>query len=180
MGDVVDFGDGSDQQEQAPEKRKFNFPVLRILLIAGLCLLVLGVVVTVSIVVVNYMLSHGSSQTSVKTSEEYVDVIPAYVYSADLLPEMRLSTSDKPPATVVVKVLIGYEKNNKALANELTDRKLQMIDRLRRYFSSKKAEDLQPDKETKLKEELRSELNNMTKAKGIRDILFEKLQTIEQ
>jgi flagellar FliL protein len=179
MGDVVDFGDGSDQQEQAPEKRKFNFPVLRILLIAGLCLLVLGVVVTVSIAVVNYMLSHGSSQTSVKTSEDYVDVIPAYVYSTQL-PEMRLSTSDKPAATVVVKVLIGYEKNNKALENELTERKPQMVDRLRRYFSSKKAEDLQPDKETKLKEELRSELNNMTKVKGIRDILFEKLQTIEQ
>lgn len=180
MGDVVDFGEGSDQQEPAaPEKRKFNFPILRILLIAGIGLLVLGVVVTVSIIVVNYMLSHGNSQTSVQVGEEYQDVLPVYSYSSQL-PEMRLSTADRPAATVVVKVLVGYDKGNKELENELNERQPQIRDFLRNYFSLKKAEELGPARERKLKEELRSNLNAMMKAKGVRDILFEKLQTIEQ
>lgn len=179
MGDV-DFGEGADQQEQAaPEKRKFSFPLLRILLIAGISLLVLGVVVTVSIIVVNYMLSRGNPQTNVQVGEEYQDVLPVYSYSS-LLPEMRLSTADRPAATAVVKVLIGYDKSNKELENELTARQPQIRDFLRNYFSLKKVEDLAPTRERKLKEELRSSLNAMMKSKGVRDILFEKLQTIEQ
>jgi flagellar basal body-associated protein FliL len=179
MGDVVDFGEGGEQQEPAPSKRKFSFPLLKILLIGGLCLLVLGVVITVSIVVVNVMVAKGASQTTVPVGEEYQDVLPAYVYSSQL-PEMRLSTADKPAATVIVKVLIGYEKNNKGLENELTERQPQIRDFLRNYFSMKKAEDLGPTKERKIKEEIRSDLNGMMTSKGVRDILFEKLQTVEQ
>ena len=179
MGDVVDFGEGGDQQEPTPAKRKMNFPILKILLFAGIGVLVLGVMITISFVVVNMVSSKGTPQSSVPVGEEYQDVLPAYVYSSQL-PEMRLSTADKPAATVIVKVLIGYEKNNKALENELTERQPQIRDFLRNFFSLKKADSLQPTKERQLKEEIRSSLNDMMASKGIRDILFEKLQTVEQ
>jgi flagellar FliL protein len=181
MGDVVDFGEGSDQQEPAaPEKRKAGgFPILKILLFAGLGILAVGLIITVVVITMKVMVSQGNVQTKVPVGEEYQEVLPAYAYSS-LLPEMRLSTADKPAATVVVKVLVGYDKGNKELEAEITDRQPQIRDSLRNYFSMKKVADFAPEKERKLKEEIRSNLNGIMESKGIRDILFEKLQTIEQ
>jgi flagellar basal body-associated protein FliL len=179
MGDVVDFGEGGDQQEPTPAKRKMNFPILKILLFVGIGVLVLGVMITVAFVVSGIKDKNGTPQSSVPMGEDYQDVLPAYVYSSQL-PEMRLSTADKPAATVIVKVLIGYEKNNKGLENELTERQPQIRDFLRNFFSLKKADELQPAKERKLKDDIRTDLNDMMASKGVRDILFEKLQTVEQ
>lgn len=179
MGDVVDFGEGGDQQEPTPAKRKMNFPILKILLFVGIGALVIGLMFTISFIVGNMVVSKGTPQSAVQVGEEYQEVLPAYVYSSQL-PEMRLSTADKPPATVIVKVLIGYEKNNKALENELTERQPQIRDFLRNFFSLKKAENLLPTKEKQLKDEIKSNLNDMMASKGVRDILFEKLQTVEQ
>ncbi len=180
MGDVVDFGDGSDGQEPSlPEKRKSGFPILKILLFGGLGLLAVVLIITVVVITVRIMVAQGNTQTAVPVGEEYRDVLPIYAYSSQLN-EMRLSTADKPPASVLVKVLIGYDTGNKELEGELLARKPQIMDYLRNYFSMKKAVDFAPGQERKLKEEIRSNLNGMMKAKGVRDILFEKLQTVEQ
>jgi flagellar protein FliL len=179
MSDIDFSDDGAAQEKQTPEKRRgTGIPILRILMIAGIILGAVLLMFSIAWLTITLAGSRGKSQTVVPASEAYQDVLPVYEYSATL-PELRLRTMDQPPASVSVKVIIGYDKADKETANELTSRQVQIRDFLRNYFSLKKAADLTPLNERRIKEELRERLNDLMKAKGIRDILFDKLDVIE-
>jgi flagellar protein FliL len=78
-----------------------------------------------------------------------------------------------------VKVNLGFEITDKETPNEITARMVQIRDLLRNYFSLKRAAEMGPAQERQLKEELREKLNGMMKAKGIKEILFERLDIVE-
>jgi flagellar basal body-associated protein FliL len=179
--DFSDAGGGSDGPEKpvAEKRRGGGFPILRILMIAGIVLGAVLLMFTVSWLTLAVAGGRGKDQTVVPASEEYQDVIPIYDYSSNI-PELRLRTIDSPPASVAVKILIGFDKGNKEVSNELTERRAQIQDFLRGYFSAKKAEDLSAANERRIKEELRERLNDLLKAKGVRDILFEKFDVVTQ
>ena len=178
--DFSDAGGGEGQEKSVAEKRRSGgVPILRILMIAGIVLGAVLLMFTVSWLTLAVAGGRGKDQTVVPASEEYQDVIPVYEYSSNT-PEMRLRTIDNPPASLTVKILIGYDKGNKDISNELTERKAQIQDFLRSYFSSKKADELSAANERRVKEELRERLNDLMKAKGIRDILFEKFDVVAQ
>lgn len=178
MGDIDFSEDGGGQEQAAPAKKRGGFPILKILMFVGIGLAALALIVTVVVVTVKILDSKGRSQTATPMSEEYRDVMPVYSYSSTL-PEFRTRTVDKPPATVAVQILIGFDKGNKQVETELSDRKEQLRDFLRNYFAVKKAAELGPGQERRIKEELREKLNDMMKSKGIRDILFAKFDVIE-
>jgi flagellar basal body-associated protein FliL len=181
MGDI-DFSEGGEAPEApAPEKKASGgggLPILKILMFVGIVIGAIALVITVVVVTVNIMDSKGRNQSEIPVSEEYQDVRPIYVYSSSV-PEIRTRTADQPPALVSVKIEIGYDKGNKAFETEMGERGPQIQDFLRNYFSSKTSADLRTDNEETIKEELREKLNDMMKAKGVRDILFETLDVAE-
>jgi len=176
----IDFSDDSAIQEKpAQEKRRGGgVPILRILMIAAIVLGAVLLMFTIAWLTLVLAGDRGKAQTVVPVSEEYQDVLPEYEYSAQV-PELRLRSTDKPPASISERVLIGYDKGNEEIANELGTRQAQIRDFVRNYFSKKKAGELSPENERRIKEELRERLNDITKSKGIRDILFEKLDVVE-
>jgi flagellar FliL protein len=70
--------------------------------------------------------------------------------------------------------------NNNAAQTELTARVVQLRDFTRNYFASNRADELSPDNEEKLKNEIRELLNTryLDTAK-VRDIYFNKLDVME-
>jgi flagellar FliL protein len=176
----IDFSDeGTAQEKPSQEKRRgLGIPILRILGIVGIILGAVILMFTIAWLTLTLAGGRGQAQTVVPASEEYQDVLPEYAYSSQV-PELCLRTMDDPPASVSVKVLIGYDKGDKELENELNARQAQIRDFLRNYFSTKKADDLSPARERRVKEELRERLNDIMRSKGIRDILFEKLDVVK-
>ncbi|HAH63334.1 MAG TPA: flagellar basal body protein FliL, partial [Treponema sp.] len=85
------------------------------------------------------------------------------------------------PASVVVNIALGYKKDDKATATEITERKIELTDFLRRYFTEKTIAELKPQNEQKLKIELRNAINDEILSNSkIRDVSFQQLDVVEQ
>lgn len=76
------------------------------------------------------------------------------------MPQIRAKTNDDVPAEVFVNVIFGYEKGDKKAAKELTERRIELIDFLRNFFSTCSESDLTPVNESKLRIILCNEINN--------------------
>ena len=92
---------------------------------------------------------------------------------------IQTTTSDG--ATVRVNVFLGYKKDDKATATEITSRSVELKDFLRRYFRGKsKAELTNPSNDEKLKMEIRNGINDkVLSSSKIRDVSFDQLDVIE-
>lgn len=95
---------------------------------------------------------------------------------------IQTTTSDENPATVRVNVFLGYKKDDKVTASEITQRAVELKDYLRRYFRGKSASELRnSNNEDKLKMEIRNGINDLVlSGSKIRDISFDQLDVIEQ
>lgn len=95
---------------------------------------------------------------------------------------IQTTTSDENPATVRVNVYLGYKKDDKVTATEITQRTVELKDYLRRYFRGKSASELRnSNNEDKLKMEIRNGINDLVlSGSKIRDISFDQLDVIEQ
>jgi flagellar FliL protein len=178
----VDLGEEGGAESDAGGKKKGGnlgglLPNLLKFIAIGLGALVF--IVTVAVITYNIMNKGGNSQTAVPQSESYVAVKPVYSIFT-LLEQVSTRTRDASPYTVVVKVNIGYDENDNATATELTSRRYVMQDFLRNYFSKKYAEELQPENEARLKNEIKELLNTtvLDKARA-RIILFDKMDIVE-
>lgn len=152
--------------------------ILKLLMWIGIALGAVIFIVTVVIVTVNVINKQGKPMTQVAIGESYQRATPEYEYFTTL-GEIRTRTIDAEPSSIVVKINLGFEKGDKDTPTMLTARIHQMRDKLRQYFSSQKAENLEPDNENMLKEEIREELNNMLNKPAIKEVLFEKLDVIK-
>ena len=76
------------------------------------------------------------------------------------MPQIRAKTNDDVPAEVFVNVIFGYEKGDKKSAKELSERRIEILDFLRNFFSTCSESDLTPVNESKLRIILCNKINN--------------------
>ncbi|MEI6874723.1 MAG: flagellar basal body-associated FliL family protein [Spirochaetota bacterium] len=184
MSDNIDdqdmsFAEGGEA-EAAPAKAKGAGPgLLRILMIVGIALGAVILIVTVVVVTVNILNSSGKAVQNVPASEQYQASTPIYQYIGTIA-EIRTRTLDKEPHSVIVKINIGLEKEDKDGPVEINERAPQIRDTLRAFFAKKTAEELGADREGELKIEIRETVNAMLSKRMIKEVLFERLDVVAQ
>ena len=142
----------------------------------------LGAVILIVVIVLITMKIAGNNKASsnvLPISEEYTaqrEILDWYTS----LGAIRTKSSDDIPATIVVDIALGYEKDDKACSTEITQRSIELKDFLRRYFTQKTVQELRPQNEGNLKIELRNEINDeILSSSKIKDISFLQLDLIE-
>lgn len=89
---------------------------------------------------------------------------------------IRTRTNEQNPATVIVDVVLGYKKDDKATSTEITQRAIELKDFLRRYFTQKTADELRPQNEENLRIEIRNAINDtILSSSTIKDVRFMQL-----
>jgi len=83
------------------------------------------------------------------------------------------------PFSVVVDMVIGYDLNDNAAASEFTGRLYELRDFVRMFFKSKTADELRPENEPRIKQEILEMLNTRILNSGrARIILFNQLDVM--
>jgi len=131
------------------------------------------VVITLSIVN-----KQGKPVETVQKSEEYQTATPRYQY-VGTIGDIRTRTSDKEPYSVAVKIQLGFDLDDKDSPVELNARMPQIRDYLRRYFTAKLADDLAPDKEEIVKDDIKENLNRMLSKPTVKEVLFDQLNVVK-
>jgi flagellar FliL protein len=144
-------------------------------------LAVLVFIVTVAVITYNIMNKGGKSQTAVTDPlDPYVGKRPEYAFYTLIGPVTTKTRDTDRNYSVTVEMIIGYDLNNTAAQTELISRQYELRDFVRIYFSRKYASDLQPDNETKLKSDIRENLNTrFLDTARARIILFDKFDVME-
>jgi len=135
-------------------------------------------IITVSVITYNILNRGGQSQTVIPANSPFVGSRPQYsVFTSIGL--IRTSTRDPNPYSVVVDMIVGYDLNDNAASTEMTGRLYELRDFVRTYFRSKTADDLKPENEPRLKQEIVELLNTkvLNSAKA-RIILFNQLDVM--
>ena len=135
-------------------------------------------IVTVSVITYNILNKGGQSQTIIPSASPFVSSRPQYQMFTSI-GLIRTSTRDTIPYSVVVDMVIGYDLNDNTAASELTGRLYELRDFVRSYFKSKTADELQPENELRLKQEILETLNTRVLNTGrARIILFNQLDVM--
>lgn len=179
MADDDDLDMGDEGGAPAAKKGGGGFlPTLLKFVALGLGAVIL--IVTVVIVTMKIMGGNSTQQAVVPVTEEYNtsrELLDWYTS----LGSLRTKTSDAVPASVVVDVVLGYKKEDKATSTEITQRSIELRDFLRRYFTQKTAEELAPQNEENLKIEIRNAINDqILSSSKIKDVRFMQLDVITQ
>src|SRR5574344_1885513 len=143
---------------------------------------VVAVIFVVTVVLITEAIKdrNGKKQSTIAVSSEFTDKSEVYDYYRSL-DQIKTQTCDPIPASVVVKVELGYEKDDKAASTEITQRTVKIIDFLRQYFSEKTAEELKPQNEEKLKIEIRDQINDdILSNSKIKEVLFTTKDVVQQ
>lgn len=183
MSDNVDdqemsFAEG-EAETAAPAKAKGPGPgIARILMIVGIGLGAVIFIVTVVVITVGIVNKQGKPATTMVKSEDYQAATPIYQY-VGTIGEIRTRTNDVEPSQVAVKIQIGLDETDKDSGVEISKRLPQLRDYLRNYFTMKSAEDLAPEQETIIKDELKENLNHILSKPTIKEILFERLDVVK-
>jgi flagellar FliL protein len=175
----LDSGDAAGLNSSSKKSSKLASFLPNILKFVAIGLGAVIFIVTVAVITVKVISGGGKSQTSTDPASPYVGKRPEYA-AFTLIGPLTTRTKDTENYSVTVDMIIQYDLNNTAAQTELTSRQYELRDFVRSYFSSKYAADLQPEGETKLKQEIRDILNTrfLDTAK-VRNILFNKLDVME-
>ncbi len=138
-------------------------------------------VVTVAVITVTIMNKNGAGSASMApVSVEYTAQRESYDWYTSL-DQISTTTSDTPASSVVVQVVLGYKKDDKAASTEITERRIEIIDFLRRFFSEKTYEELKPQNEEILRQQIRDQINDdILSNSRIRDVRFTKKDVVQQ
>ena len=180
-----DMFEGEDEGAVADEgvraARKVGFlpaVVIHSLKWVALGLGAVGFIVTVTYGTVMFMGRGDRGMSSQKVSVDYAGKAPKYDWFS-ALGEIRGRTADETPSTFIVDVRVGYEKNNKTVQTELTERTPQIRDIIRQFFTSKKAEQLKPGFENDLKAELTEKINAVMTDGKVKAVVFDNFTVVE-
>ncbi|GHV25659.1 flagellar basal body protein FliL [Spirochaetia bacterium] len=179
MGDEdnVDLDGGDDIGGEGGAKKPSGLGALlpNLLKFVAIGLGALIFIVTVAVITFNFMNKSGQSQTVIPESSPFRGDRPQYSMFT-IIGQVTTRTKDPVPYSVVVDMVIGYDLNDNAAATELTARLYELRDFVRNFFSSRYVEELQPENEGALKQQIINELNTrlLNTAKA-RIILFNKL-----
>ncbi len=178
--DELDLGDGDSSASSPPKKSGFGALLPTLLKWIAIAVGAVIFIVTVVVITFNIMNRNASPQAAMPVSPEYAgkqEVLSWYTS----IGQIKTMTSDQIPASVVVEVVLGYKLDDKTAPAEISEQLYVIKDFLRRYFSSKTAEDLKPQNEERIKLEIRNAINDdiLSKSK-IRDVRFLTYDVIEQ
>ena len=135
-------------------------------------------IVTVSVITYNILNKGGQSQTVIPSNSPFVGARPQYQMFTSI-GLIRTSTKDLLPYSVVVDMVIGYDLNDNSAQSELTGRLYELRDFVRVFFKSKMADELRPENEPRLKQEILEQLNTkILNSARARIILFNQLDVM--
>ena len=136
-------------------------------------------VVTIAVVVFKIMSPSGSAK-NIPISEEYKTTREELDWYRSI-EQIRTQTSDLVPASVTVTVAIGYKKDDKRAASEITARQVELIDFLRRFFAECTVDDLKATNEDVIKQQIKDQINeDILTSSTIRDVNFTQKDVIQQ
>ena len=115
-------------------------------------------IVTVSVITYTILNKGGQSQTVIPTNSPFVGARPQYSTFTSI-GLIRTSTKDPVPYSVVVDMVVHYDMNDNAASTEFTGRLYELRDFVRNFFRSKVADELRPENEPRLKQEIVELLN---------------------
>ena len=140
-------------------------------------------IVTVSVITYSLMSKGGKSQTVVADPESpYMGKRPYYSWytSIGTVTTKTKDSGDNKSYTVTVVMNLGYDQEDQPSGSELSQRQYELRDFTRHYFTGKTAEELQPENEGRLKQDIREILNTrFFDTAKIRLVVFEKLDVME-
>ncbi len=174
----LDLGDSDNAGGAKPKKLAGGAgfkAILGLLKWIGIGLGIVILVVVIVVVTVGILNKQSKPMTEMPNSEDYQRATQQWaVFTA--MEQVSTSTNDKEPWAVMIKVDIAYDIEDKEIAPELTNRKYQMQDFLRNFFTSKSIKELGTEHERVLKEELRNKLNEMLSKPAIKDLYFSEFR----
>ena len=171
--DELDLEGGETPGAETPKKASGLAALLPIVLkFVAIGIGALIFIITVSVITYNILNKGGRSQTVIPANSPYVGARPIYSYFT-LIGNVRTSTRDPVPHSVVVNMQVGYDENDNATATELTARLAELQDFVRVFFKSKNADDLRPENEPRLKQEILEQINTkVLSSSRARSIVF--------
>jgi flagellar FliL protein len=181
--DVLGMDDGESPEAGTVQKKKGGLKNLlpAILKFAAIGIGALIFIVTIVVITFNVMNKGGKAQTNTDDyNSPYVGKRPVYtIYQGigSITTKTRDATRDY---TVTVQMNIGYNQDDAVAATELNQRQYELRDFVRRYFTGKYADELKPENEERLKQDIKEILNTrfLDTAK-VQLILFDKLDVME-
>jgi flagellar FliL protein len=181
MSDGDDLNlDGEDSAGASAPKKPSGLAALlpNLLKFVAIGLGALIFIVTVSVITYNILNKGGQSQTVLPSASPFVGARPQYqIFSS--IGQIRTSTKDPLPYSVVVDMIIGYDLNDNTTQAELTNRLYELRDFVRVYFKGKMADDLRPENEPRIKQEILEQLNTkILSSARARIILFNQLDVM--
>jgi len=181
MSDGDDLNlDGEDAAGASAPKKPSGLAALlpNLLKFVAIGLGALIFIVTVSVITYNILNKGGQSQTVIPSALDYVGNRPQYQMFTSI-GQIRTSTKDPLPYSVVVDMVIGYDLNDNTAQAELTGRLYELKDFVRLFFKGKMADDLKPENEPRLKQEILEQLNTkILSSARARIILFNQLDVM--
>lgn len=139
------------------------------------------VIVTVVFITIGLTKKNGNSGTeNFSVASEYTSKREALDWYTSL-DQINTNTDEENPATIRIQVNLGYKKDDKAASTEITSRRVEITDTLRRFFSEQTANDLKPQNEEILRQNIKDLLNDTILSDSrIRDVRFTQLDVTRQ
>ena len=178
LGNALDESEITEPMEGRKKKKFFSERVQKMLAYVILVIIAVIVSVTISVFTFRLMNKGNKSNSFAAQSEEYVSKPEPFTYFT-MIPQIRTRTADRPAHSLIVKVDIGYDPEDQQVYTELVARTPFLTDMIRNYFSTKTADELSPDRELSVKNELKTKINDYMKDGQIKDIIFTEFQIIE-
>ena len=136
-------------------------------------------IVTVSVITYNILNKGGQSQTHIPTNSPFVGARPQFAVFTSI-DTIRTNTRDPIPYSVVVNMVLHYDQNDNTASGEFTARRYELIDFVRNFFRLKTADELRPENEPRLKQEIIEQLNTRVLSSArVRMITFNQLDVMQ-
>ena len=136
-------------------------------------------IVTVSIITHNILNRGGRAQTMIPSTSPFVGARPSFsAFTA--IGQIRTTTNDPVPFSVIVDMVVHFDLNDNAAQTELTERLHELRDFVRVFFRSRRADELRPENEPRLRQEIIEHLNTrVLNSARVRMVTFNQLDVVQ-
>ncbi len=156
----------------------FIHKILKWVLIGVAVVILIMVVTIVTVKIINKNQASKAPESTI--SDNYLQK-PEVLDWYRSLGIIKTRTGDEEAASVVVDIALGYKKDDKKCSTEITQRTVELKDKLRNYFAQKSKDELRPQDEDKLKIEIRNMINDdILSDSKIKSVSFQQLDVISQ
>ncbi|MCL2205196.1 MAG: flagellar basal body-associated FliL family protein [Treponema sp.] len=136
-------------------------------------------IITVSVITHNVLSRAGAAQTAIPVASPFVGQRPVFSAFEGIGP-INTSTNDPVPFMVMVDMVLLYDLNDAAAFSELNGRLHELRDFVRLYFRSRRADELRPENEPRLRQEIIEHLNTrVLNSARVRGVTFNQLHVMQ-